>query len=139
MTSWLGNACCRFMKLLTRMKNMMKMSRCIGDVRKKWYARNRKACVRYRLLIDRMTLAALMAAARFVGVRKAMTLERMGILGKVEDEILGVAVKYPERHGTADVRRIRVMESRLSISSSSSHSPCGIPSDAQLRLRDRLL
>ena len=63
---------------------MMKMSRCIGDVRKKWYARNRKACVRYRLLIDRMTLAALRAAARFVGVRKAITLERMGILGKAE-------------------------------------------------------
>ena len=41
--NWLGKACWRFMKLLTRMKNMMKMSRCIGDVMKKWYARNRKA------------------------------------------------------------------------------------------------
>lgn len=83
MTNWLGKACCRFMKLLTRMKNMMKMSRCIGDVRKKWYARNRKAWARYLLLMDRMTLFALMAAARLVGVLKVMTLERRGILGRV--------------------------------------------------------
>lgn len=34
--NWLGKACWRFMKLLTRIKNMMKMSRCKGDVRKKW-------------------------------------------------------------------------------------------------------
>lgn len=78
------------------MKNMMKMSRCIGDVRKKWYARNRKACVRYRLLIDRMTLAALMAAVRFVGVRRAITLERTRILGKANVELPMVVVDYLE-------------------------------------------
>jgi hypothetical protein len=83
-TNWLGKACCRFMKLLTRMKNMIKMSRCMGDVRKKWYARNRKAWARYLLLMDRITLLALIAAARLVGVLKVTTLERRGILGRVE-------------------------------------------------------
>lgn len=72
------------MKLLTRMKNMIKISRCIGEVRKKWYARNRKAWARYLLLMDRMTLFALIAAARLVGVLKVTTLERRGILGRIE-------------------------------------------------------
>ncbi len=63
---------------------MINMSRCIGDVRKKWYARNRKAWARYLLLIDRITLLALIAAARLVGVLKVTTLERRGILGRVE-------------------------------------------------------
>jgi hypothetical protein len=83
-TRWAGNACCRFMKLLTRIKNMIKISRCIGEVRKKWYARNRKAWARYLLLMDRMTLFALIAAARLVGVLKVTTLERRGILGRIE-------------------------------------------------------
>jgi hypothetical protein len=66
------------------MKNMIKMSRCIGDVRKKWYARNRKAWARYLLLMDRMTLFALIAATRLVGVLKVTTFERRGILGEIE-------------------------------------------------------
>lgn len=67
MTSWLGNACCLFMKFETRMKNTMKMSRCTKEVRKKWYARKRKAWVLYLLLMDRMTRAALTALAVFTG------------------------------------------------------------------------
>tara|TARA_R110002003_G_scaffold48_18_gene4059 strand:+ start:2967 stop:3365 length:399 start_codon:yes stop_codon:yes gene_type:complete len=55
------------MKLLTRMKKMMKMSRCSGELRKKWYARNKKACVRYLLLMDRTTRAALTALVVLAG------------------------------------------------------------------------
>lgn len=42
---------------------MTKMSRCKGYVRKKWYARNKNAWVRYLLLMDRMIRAALTALA----------------------------------------------------------------------------
>jgi hypothetical protein len=78
-TSWLGKACSRFMKLLTRMKNMMKMSRWTKDVRKKWYARNKNACARYLLLMDRMTRAALMALAVLDGLLNLMTLDKPAI------------------------------------------------------------
>jgi hypothetical protein len=102
---------------------MMKMSRCMGDVRKKWYARNRKAWVRYRLLMERMTLAALIAAARFVGVRKVMTLERMGILGR--GKVMRGAIGCLERHGAVamGVDEWWKQRSRLSIAP---HSLCTI-------------
>lgn len=35
-SSWLGKAWSRFMKLLTRMKKIIKMSRCTNEVKKKW-------------------------------------------------------------------------------------------------------
>jgi hypothetical protein len=109
------------------MKNMIKISRCIGEVRKKWYARNRKAWARYLLLIDRITLFALIAAARLVGVLKLTTLERRGILGRIEvsggsesGETSGLRRDLVERLGGSLIDRARSLRGR--------------PSDAQLRL-----
>lgn len=57
------------------------MSGCTIDVRKKWYARNRKAWVRYLLLMDRMTRAALIALAVLVETlkRTALVNAMMGV------------------------------------------------------------
>jgi hypothetical protein len=88
------------MKLLTRMKKMMKISGCSGELRKKWYARNKKACVRYLLLMERTTRAALTALAVLAGflnltafVKTVMVRGAGGIGNDVQGGGVGIRVK----------------------------------------------